>query len=224
MNARNEILMQETPSSNADMKAATRRAVWLKLLMQWHWISSAVSLVGMLFFAASGITLNNADVFESTTAKVTRQSAVLPAAVLTELNTQAGEGGREVPTALKAWLRENWQLAIFPKASEWQPDEVFVDLKSPGVDASLTIDRHSGAIQYESSDRGWVAYFNDLHKGRNAGRVWSWFITLFGVACVIFSVTGLLILQVHARSRWTVWPVTGLGLLLPLLLMLLFVH
>ena len=37
-----------------------RRAYWLKTLHQWHWISSAVCLVGMLLFAVTGITLNHA--------------------------------------------------------------------------------------------------------------------------------------------------------------------
>ncbi|MDO6387844.1 PepSY-associated TM helix domain-containing protein [Uliginosibacterium sp. 31-12] len=224
MNARSEFLDQQAPTASSEIKAASRRAAWLKVLMQWHWISSAVSLIGMLFFAASGITLNNADVFESASAKVTRHAAVLPPALLAELNAQPGAAGDPPPAALKRWLSENWQLAIYPKASEWSADEVFIDLKSPGVEAWLSVDRHSGAIQYEASDRGWVAYFNDLHKGKNAGRVWGSFITVFGVACVIFSITGLLILQVHARSRWKVWPLTCLGLVIPLLLMLLCVH
>lgn len=224
MNAINQDLMAKMAEQPPELKAAARRAAWLRVLMQWHWISSAVSLVGMLFFALSGIALNNADVFESATAQVTRHADVLPPALLAELNAQAGEAGDALLVELERWLREHWQLAIYPKSSEWSADEVFVDLKSPGVEAWLSVDRRSGAIAYERSDRGWVAYFNDLHKGKNAGGVWGGFITVFGVACVIFSVTGLLILQVHARGRWKVWPLTGLGLVIPLLLMLLCVH
>ena len=42
-------------------------------------------------------------------------------------------------------------------------------------------------------------------------------------ACV-FSVTGLLILKMHAANRPSTWPMVGLGLVLPLLLALLFIH
>ena len=35
-----------------------RRSFWLKQLHQWHWISAAVSLIGMILFAVTGITLN----------------------------------------------------------------------------------------------------------------------------------------------------------------------
>ena len=30
---------------------------WLKQMRQWHWISAAICLIGMLLFAVTGITL-----------------------------------------------------------------------------------------------------------------------------------------------------------------------
>lgn len=188
--------------------------------MKWHWISSALSLIGMLFFAATGITLNNAGYLESSVPAVIQHSATLPPHILLQINTQKPA----LPDSLKAWVRESWGIALAPKSMEWRDEEVFVELKRPGVDASLSIDRKTGVMQYEADDHGWVAFFNDLHKGKNAGPVWGWFINLIGLGCLIFSITGLLILQVHAKSRWSIWPITGLGLVLPLLAVLLFVH
>lgn len=203
---------------------ASRRAAWLRLLTQWHWISSALSLVGMLFFAATGITLNHADTLESASGQITRLETRLPAALMHALDTAGRSTPAALPPALDAWLADTWQLALWPKGIEWSADEIFVDLKRPGVDASLSIDRHRGVIRYEAVDRGWIAWLDELHRGRNAGPAWHAFITVFGIACVIFSVTGLLLLQIHARSRWPVWPLTGLGLMAPLLLILLFIH
>ncbi|MEB0160925.1 PepSY-associated TM helix domain-containing protein, partial [Pseudomonas sp. AH2 (2023)] len=37
-----------------------KRSFWLKQLHSWHWISAAGSLVGMILFAITGITLNHA--------------------------------------------------------------------------------------------------------------------------------------------------------------------
>lgn len=204
--------------------ALQRRANWLRLVMKWHWISSALCLVGILFFALSGLTLNNAEYVESTATSVTRHSGTLPADVLAILNTQGPAAGADLPADLRTWVSSTWGLKLAPKSVDWQTEEVFIDLKRPGVDAWLSIDRRSGMVQYEAADHGWVAFINDLHKGKNAGRVWSWLINLFGVGCLVFSVTGLLILQIHAKSKWTIWPITGLGLILPLILFLLFVH
>jgi hypothetical protein len=41
---------------------------------------------------------------------------------------------------------------------------------------------------------------------------------------VIFAVTGLILLQFHARTRPLTWPLVAGGLVVPLLLVILFVH
>ena len=53
---------------------------------------------------------------------------------------------------------------------------------------------------------------------------WSWFIDVFAAACLVFSITGLLILKFHAVSRPSTWPLVGLGLVIPALLALLLIH
>ena len=57
--------------------APARHPGWLKTLHQWHWISSAVCLMGMLLFAVTGITLNHAADIGSKP-EVSRRQAVLP--------------------------------------------------------------------------------------------------------------------------------------------------
>ncbi len=63
-----------------------------------------------------------------------------------------------------------------------------------------------------------------MHKGRNTGAVWSWFIDIFAIACIVFCITGFLILKYHASHRPSTWPVIGFGIVLPIVLALLFVH
>ncbi len=47
---------------------------------------------------------------------------------------------------------------------------------------------------------------------------------MFALACIVFTVTGLFLLQLHARQRRATWPLVALGLLIPMLLALLFIH
>lgn len=190
--------------------------------MQWHWISSAICLVGMVLFAVTGFTLNHAGSLESAAQRsnVTRS---LPAELLAQLES-ADADEAPLPRELRRWLGAELGRHVPALAAEWSPDEVYLALPRPGGDAWLAIDRGSGEVEYEQSSRGAVAYLNDLHKGRNTGTAWSWFIDLFAAACLVFSLTGLFILALHARQRASVWPLVALGAVVPALLALLFIH
>ncbi len=195
--------------------------IWLGTLRQWHWISSALCLVGMLLFAVTGITLNHAGQIESKPLVETREGQ-LPERLLNGLQVDTPENG--LPADLQRWLEQTLDVQLAGHEAEWSDGELYVALPRPGGDAWLSLSLESGELEYESTDRGWIAYFNDLHKGRHSGEAWSWFIDLFAVACVVFSLTGLLLLQRHTGNRPGTWPLVGLGLVIPLLLALLFIH
>ncbi|OZI17683.1 PepSY-associated TM helix domain-containing protein [Bordetella genomosp. 7] len=203
--------------------SSRRRAYWLKTLHQWHWISAALCLVGMLLFALTGLTLNNAGLIEATPHVTTRQGQ-LPPAVLSELKAAAAESPAAVPAGAARWLARELDAQVGSRPAEWSAHELYVSMPRAGGDAWLSIDLGDGAVEYERTDRGWVAFLNDLHKGRNTGTAWSWFLDIFAVACLVFSLTGLVLLQLHAGQRAATWPMVGLGALVPLLLALLYIH
>lgn len=215
----------EDGRGEADRRATRkRRGWWLKQLHSWHWISAAVSLVGMLLFAITGITLNHAQSI-SATPRVTERAAMLPAPLLDQLEGAGGEAGAApLPDAVAAHLKTALQLDTRGRPAEWSDEEVYVAMPGPGRDAWVSIDRASGAVTAEQTDRGWVSYLNDLHKGRNTGDAWFWFIDIFAVACVVFTITGLLLLQLHAKHRPSTWPIVGAGLAIPVIIALFFIH
>ncbi|CAL63495.1 Conserved hypothetical protein, putative membrane [Herminiimonas arsenicoxydans] len=204
-----------------------QRAYWLKTLHQWHWISSALCLLGMLLFSVTGITLNHSSQIEAKP-QVAMREAQLPAALqmqLANMNTEeSGKDKAPLPQELQRWMKDSMSLDVSGRDVEWSPEEVYIALPRPGGDAWVRIDRTSGAIESESTNRGWISYLNDLHKGRNTGDAWSWFIDIFAAACLVFSITGLFILKMHATNRPGTWPIVGLGVLIPFLLAILFIH
>lgn len=200
-----------------------RRGFWLKHLHRWHWISSALCLIGMMLFAVTGFTLNHAGSIEAKP-RVTTQRATLPADLAALLEATPPAGSTALPGAVTDWIGRTLAVDTAGRDAEWSADEVYVPLPRPGGDAWLSIDRAVGAIEYERTDRGWISYLNDLHKGRNTGDAWSWFLDLFAGACLVFCITGLFLLHLHAGNRPTTWPVVGLGLVMPLLLAVLFIH
>jgi hypothetical protein len=199
------------------------RAFWLKHLYRWHWISSAACLVGMLLFAATGITLNNATKIESLPV-VSKKSVIVPEKLLNQIKADPSSDKAALPNATADWVSSAIGVELADVPGEWSEAEVYVSLPRPGGDAWLVIDRESGEVNYELTERGWISYFNDLHKGRNTGTVWSWFLDVFSVATLVFSITGLLMLSMHANNRPATWPLVGLGMVVPLVLAILFIH
>lgn len=202
-----------------------RRAYWLKTLHQWHWISSALCLLGMLLFAITGLTLNNASHIEAKPVVTSRQ-VQLPPAELAQLSPPPAldRNKAPLPAAVARWLDDTLDAGAAGRQAEWSADEIYLSLPRAGGDAWLSIDLTSGEVEYERTDRGWISYLNDLHKGRNTGVAWSWFLDIFAVACLVFSLTGLVLLKMHAGNRSATWPMVGLGVVIPVVLALLFIH
>jgi hypothetical protein len=213
----------ESAARSHDNRMGSSRAFWLKQLHQWHWISSALCLVGMLLFAITGFTLNHAGQIEAQASTV-HHGATLPAALLKAVSGNDERKGAPLPAAVADWVSSTLDVDVTGRSGDWSSDEIYLSMPRPGGDAWVSIDRETGKVESERSSRGVIAYLNDLHKGRHAGPAWGWFIDVFALACVIFSITGLLLLKMHAAQRGATWPLVVFGLVLPLLLALIFIH
>lgn len=212
-------------AASANALPGARRALWLKQLHQWHWISSAICLMAMLLFSITGFTLNHAAQIEAKPV-VTRLKAELPPPLQAQLKAFAEEHADlevPLPSEIADWAGRAFPVDLRGKRAEWTEEDAYVALPRPGGDAWLRI-AADGSAEYEATSRGWISWLNDMHKGRNTGPVWSWFIDIFAIACLVFCITGFLILKYHAANRPSTWPVIGFGIVLPALIALLFVH
>lgn len=210
-----------TPPRPATKKS--RKAFWLKQLHMWHWMSSAISLIGLLLFAITGFTLNHAADIEAAPITV-EKTLQLPPALLTELaKTNPADGKATLPQPLAEWVEGRFPVRASAEA-EWSADSVYLPAARPGGDAWVAIDRVTGEVTSEVTDRGWISYLNDLHKGRNSGGAWSLFIDIFAFACLIFALTGLVLLWLHSAKRKSTWPLVGAGVAIPAAIAILFIH
>lgn len=202
---------------------ANRRAQWMRQLRQWHWISGAISLVSILLFSVTGLTLNHSSLIEARP-EVTTRDATVGEAAIRALAAAPRTGRGPLPPEVAAETARAIGIDVAGRDAEWSEGEAYVALPRPGGDAWLSIERETGAVTYEVTDRGWISYLNDLHKGRHTGAAWSLFIDVFAVASILFSVTGLLLLQMYAKGRPSTWPVVGLGLGIPVLIAIFLIH
>ena len=190
---------------------------------QWHWISAAICVVGMLFFSWTGITLNHAADIPANSDITTIEEAIPEKLLAQWQSTDKTED--TLPKNLRQHLSAVYDLDISARAiGELNDGEFYLAMPNPGVDACLAIDIESGELIYEKTDRGWISFFNDLHKGRYTNTAWVWFIDAFAVCSIIFCLSGLWLLYKQAPFRLSTWPIVALGVLLPLVIILTSLH
>jgi len=150
--------------------------------LRWlHIYSSLVSLLVVLFFALTGVTLNHPDWL-------------------------AGEHMQELrgslPTGWKSakgidWLLVSEQMRTVHEVHGTVADRMederqsALTFRAPGYSAVAFIDMGTGTYRLTVSTQGAVGVLNDLHRGRDAGSAWGLLIDIVGGFLVVLSLAGL---------------------------------
>lgn len=160
----------------------------------------------ILFFSATGLTLNHPDWFfdESTV----QQSGKIDAAWLNldsppPANWDEYDFGHQVAQLKVAeHLRSEFQLRGTVSDFLSFEDECEVTFQSPGYAATARIQRASGDFTVDILANDFVTVMNDLHKGRHTGNSWSIVIDVSAILGVLVGVTGfVLIFFLKLRRR-----------------------
>ncbi|MGR5148123.1 PepSY-associated TM helix domain-containing protein [Photobacterium alginatilyticum] len=191
------------------------------------YISMALLLV-VLFFSVTGITLNRPELFVKSQPTVEELTLLLPDSLF-----QSGKAPF-VPSEQRflAYLQQYADMSGTPSAMEVFTDveegelvegEISLDYKGPGFNATVFVDLTTKEAVIEKSHYGVVAVLNDLHKGRNSGEVWKWFIDITALLMVLFVLTGVCLLLPKKKTLATSLKWTALGSLVSLLVFFLAV-
>jgi hypothetical protein len=161
-----------------------RRPLRLRVhtVLRWlHIYTSMASLLVVLFFAATGVTLNHPDWLA--TERTEEASGTLPAA----WKTAKGIDWLVVAEHLRATNGVHGTVADRREDDR----EGSLTFRAPGYSADAFIDVATGGYKLTTSYQGAIGVINDLHRGRDAGSTWAWLIDVAGVFLVFLSLTGL---------------------------------
>jgi len=153
-----------------------------------------VSFAILLFFAVTGLTLNH----QSALTGIPRPKVFTGSLVASWLKAPAAHQ-QEIITMLRARHGIKADLSDF----RIDDDQVQISFKGPGYSADGFADRRSGKYELNENRLGLVAVINDLHKGRDTGKVWSGVIDISAILMVLVSLSGLVLiffLQKKLRS------------------------
>lgn len=165
------------------------------LIRSWsrnlHIYISMFGLQAILFFSATGFMLNHLDWFTPGEPTVHKLEASLPADLLKNPDE----------AAIVVTLRKNWGATGALNSFEIQDDEVRAVFKSPGRRFEAVIRRPDGHMELASESHGMAKRLTELHRGQDAGKVWSLVIDVTAVVLMLVSLTGLTLWLLIAKWR-----------------------
>jgi hypothetical protein len=161
--------------------------------MRWlHTYLSLLSLLMVLFFSVTGLTLNHADWIVGSLRQSEKTGQIPPEWL------SSGE-----PKKLEIVEKLRSEFGVRGAVEEFRIDdrECTVAFKGPGYSADAFITRTTGALQLTVAEEGSLAALNDLHKGRHTNKSWSWVIDISAIVLTLISLTGLGLLFYLKRIR-----------------------
>jgi hypothetical protein len=187
---------------NVFRRKTSRITRWLHIYL------SMISFAIVLFFSVTGITLNHADYFQAKTTTTQEKGTLKPEWV----------NNKDTNLVAKLNIAEYFRntFSVKGSVSDFRIDDnqISISYKGPGYEADAFIDRQTGAFELSQTRTGFVGFINDLHKGRDTGKVWSWVIDIAAALMVLISLTGLVLLLFIKKKRISGLILTVVGLLI----------
>ena len=153
--------------------------IWLRWL---HTYISMFSLLLILFFAGTGITLNHPDWTFGGVEKQQQFSGTLPAGW--------EKNGAADALTIAEFLRATYGLHGTASDFQYQGGVGGLSFRAPGYSADAQFDQ-SGKYSLSVDAQGALAVANDFHRGKNSGGTWLWFIDASGYFLMFVALTGL---------------------------------
>jgi hypothetical protein len=186
-----------------------RRKVGAHVASLARWLHVYLSMAGLfvlLFFSITGITLNHPDWFGASAERSTEAEGTLdPRWVKVTGPPAEGAGSDPARDVARLEVVEHLRKAhgVRGALAGFTADEreCVATFKGPGYSADAFIDRETGRYRLTQTSHGLVAVINDLHKGRDTGKVWSLVIDLSAAVMTLASVTGLVLIFYIRRRR-----------------------
>ncbi len=209
------------PAPSAATHAHQVRRRQVASASRWlHIYLSMVSFAILFFFAVTGLTLNHAEWFSGEPKSVQQKGRI-------ELKWVKAADAADANAVNKLEVVEFLRRThgIKGALTDFRVDDAQcnVSFKGPGYAADTFINRDNGEYELTETRMGFVAVINDLHKGRDSGRSWSFIIDASAVLMTLVSLTGMVLIWFVKRRRFSGLILAVVGGLICYLIYLIWV-
>jgi hypothetical protein len=186
-----------------------QRPVWEKRtasFSRWlHIYLSMISFIILLFFAVTGLTLNHAEWFDGKE-QVKKINGKVQLKWVKVKDTAA-----IAKLEIVQFLKHNHHIKGDISDFIIDDNQCTLSFKGPGYSADAFIDRNNGEYKLTETSLGIVAVMNDLHKGRDAGKKWSYLIDVCAIFMSLLSLTGIVMICFMKKKRFTGFVLAAAG-------------
>ena len=173
----------------------TRRSIRLiriaRVARTLHIYLTMLAFLMMLFFAITGFVLNHEDWFTQGAGSHRDVHGTIAAASL------AGPDRLAVVEALRSSFGAVGAVSTF----DVDTNSIHVEMKGPGRQVDAEINRKTGATDVTIELKGIAVRLDDLHRGKDSGKVWSLIIDASALLLLIGSLTGIIMWFTLPRRR-----------------------
>ena len=178
-----------TTDTRPERSSRARGQRWTRWI---HVYTSMVSLVLVLFFGLTGLTLNHPNWTFGDRVSTTSHAGTLA--------FDPAPGGAVDYLRISELLRNRYGISADVSDYASTAGQATISYRAPGYAADATVDLSTKRYRVTVEQQGFVAVMNDLHKGRDASSSWKWVIDVVAGFLVVISLTGLG-LQLFLRKR-----------------------
>jgi hypothetical protein len=176
---------QKTKSSSG---SNNWRAAFYRHCRAWHTYLSAFAFLALIFFAATGLVLNHPEWVGDHVAETREQVVVLPQHLVS-----AAQGAEDAPAALAEALAAHADVRGDYASGEILDGEALLRFEGPSGASDALIALDSGRAEISVRRAGFLAFMNDLHRGKNAGAVWRAAIDATAILLIALSLIGYIL-------------------------------
>jgi hypothetical protein len=178
----------------------------LAAISRWlHLYLSMVSFAIVLFFAATGLTLNHQDWFSGQQSTTEYRGNV-------DLKWVKTADPKDVAKLeIVEYLRRNHGIRAALADFNIDDTQCEVSFRGPGYQVAAFIDRDTGSYQITEKRMGFVGVVNDLHKARDTGTKWAAIVDISAIFMILVALTGFLILFFLHKHRVAGFIFFGVG-------------
>jgi len=151
----------------------------------WHGYLSAFAFLALIFFSASGIVLNHPDWLGEDTGTPQTVAAKLPADAVA-----AARQAKAAGPALAALAAAHMPIVGAYSSADIDSRQAFLRCEGVKGSSDVTIDLRSADATARVHRADMLTVMDDLHRGKNVGKVWQWVIDLSGAVFLLLSLVG----------------------------------